>query len=209
MTDYLLYQFGATVFNSYAGFNLAYALVYLPGSGIIAAYVDPKTGEPAPEFAQSLAMFVWAWFIVSVIFTIAATRSSWVLLILLVFVDITFLFIASSYMADVPQLLTAASATGFVAAFLACKSSLALFWSRSDCLLELETDKDRLLQTGRAQQDFSATAPLPSTCQLVLCTSAWSNFASGLYKAFSSFTKSNMLFKRFCQNQDRPMPDPF
>jgi succinate-acetate transporter protein len=116
-------KFGATVFNSYAGFNVAYALIYIPGSGIIDAYVDAKTGAPTPEFAQALAMFVWAWFIVSVIFTVAATRSSWVLLILLVFVDLTFIFLASGFMADIPQLNTAASATGFVAAFLACEFS--------------------------------------------------------------------------------------
>lgn len=121
-------QFGATVFSSYAGFNLAYALIFIPGSGIMAAYTDAQTGELSPQFPQALAMFVWAWLIVSVIFTVAATRSSWVLLILLVFVDLTLVFLAAGNMADVPQLQTAASATGFIASFLACKSLLSFFF---------------------------------------------------------------------------------
>jgi succinate-acetate transporter protein len=147
---------------------LAYALVYLPGSGIIAAYIDPKTGEPSAEFPQALAMFVWAWFIVSVIFTVAATRSSWVLLILLVFVDLTLIFIASGYMADLPQLLTAASGTGFVAAFLACNFGLV----HHEQICRMHVMLTDLSQIGRAQLDSLAMVLQPSTCLLGRCTSA-------------------------------------
>lgn len=77
--------FGATVFCTYAGFQLSYALIYLPGSGIIAAYTDAVTGLPTAEFTQAIALFVWAWFIVTMIFTVAAIRSNWVMLLVLVF----------------------------------------------------------------------------------------------------------------------------
>ena len=113
--------FPATVFSGFAGFNVAYALIFIPGTGILAAYADPATGEPLPELGQAISMFVWAWFIVCVIFTVASTRTSWVLLILLVFVDITLLLIACGYMMGVEKLLTASSGTGFISAFLACK----------------------------------------------------------------------------------------
>ncbi|OAA61920.1 GPR1/FUN34/yaaH [Niveomyces insectorum RCEF 264] len=129
--------FGATVFSSYAGFNVAYALIFIPGTGILAAYADPVTGAPLPDLSQAIAMFVWAWFIVSVIFTIAATRASWVLLILLVFVDITLLFIAAGYMAGVEGLLKASCGTGFVAAFLAYYAGAAGLWGNGGTAINL------------------------------------------------------------------------
>jgi uncharacterized protein len=73
-------------------------------------------------------MFVWAWFIISVIFTVASIRTNWVLLILLVFVDLTLLLIAAEHMSGMTSLGTAASATGFVTAFLACTFCLPAFW---------------------------------------------------------------------------------
>lgn len=44
--------FGATVFPSYGAFNLFYAMIYLPGTGILAAYTDPTTPRtqlPIPQ----------------------------------------------------------------------------------------------------------------------------------------------------------------
>lgn len=139
---------------------MAYALIFIPGSGIVASYQDPKTGELLPEFPQALAMFVWAWFIVSVIFTIAATRSSWVLLILLVFVDITFIFIGAGHMTGNASLGTAASATGFVSAFLACKLHEFLQLHHID---RYTTVLMHAMQTGPVQQGFLATVRRRST----------------------------------------------
>ncbi len=148
-------QFGATVFSSFAGFNVAYALIFIPGTGILSAYVDAATGEPTAELPQAIAMFVWAWFIVCVIFTVAATRSSWVLLILLVFVDLNLLFIATSYMCGVPALLKAASAVGFIASFLACKS----------CPISGLLRAVLTLQTMLVLLVSGAMVALPSTCR--------------------------------------------
>lgn len=111
---------------------MAYALIYLPGSGILSAYTDPTSGEPLPEFPQALAMFIWAWFIVSVIFTVAATRSSWVLLALLIFVDITFVLLAAGFMSGMAHLNTAASATGIIASFLACAFTTPLIFHANE-----------------------------------------------------------------------------
>lgn len=95
--------------------------MFIPGTGILEAYTEPA------DLENALAMFVWAWFIVSVIFTVAATRSSWVLLVLLIFVDLTLIFIAAGYMSNHPELSgKAASATGFIASFLACEFLLIL-----------------------------------------------------------------------------------
>lgn len=99
-------------------------MIYLPGSGILAAYTDPETGELNAQFPNALAMYLWAWFILTVIFTIAAMRSSWVLFLDLFFLDIVLLLLACGYMLSDSRLEIAGSALGFVVALLSCKSRL-------------------------------------------------------------------------------------
>lgn len=113
--------FGATVFTSYGAFNLSYSMIYLPGSGIIAAYTDAETGALSPDFAQSIALYLWAWFILTVLYTIAAVRSSWILLLDLAVLDVCLLLLAVGYMVESQSVLTAGYSFGFVVAFLSCK----------------------------------------------------------------------------------------
>jgi hypothetical protein len=72
-------------------------------------------------------MYLWAWFILTVIFTVAAMRSSWVLLLDLFFLDIVLLLLACGYLLNDSRLETAGSALGFVVAFLSCKFRLPAF----------------------------------------------------------------------------------
>ena len=113
--------FGATVFSSYGAFNIAYAMIFLPGSGIIAAYTDPATGELSPEFNQAVAMFIWAWFILTVIYTGAACRASWILFLDLAFLDVDLALLACGNMYGNDSLLVAGNSVGFVVAILSCK----------------------------------------------------------------------------------------
>lgn len=115
--------FGATVFSSYAAFNVSYSLIYLPGSGIIAAYIN-SDGELSPGFAQSLALYVWAWFILTVIYTVAAWRSTWVLFLDLLALDFCLLLLAVGFMTGQQNLSTAGYAFGYVVAALSCKNPL-------------------------------------------------------------------------------------
>jgi succinate-acetate transporter protein len=119
-------QFGATVFSSYGAFNLSYAMIYLPGTGILAAYTDSTTGAVDDSFNQALAIYLWAWLIVTVLFTIAATRSSWVLFLDLVFLDICLLLLACGFMVNTQGLLTAGYSFGLIVSFLSCESTLLL-----------------------------------------------------------------------------------
>lgn len=114
--------FGATVFTSYGAFNLSYGMIYLPGTGIAAAYTDAQTGALSRDFGQSISLYLWAWFILTVIFTIAALRSSWILLLDLAALDVCLLLLAVGYMAESQSVLTAGYAFGYVVAFLSCKS---------------------------------------------------------------------------------------
>lgn len=96
-------------------------MIYIPGTGILAAYTDNTTGHLNDQFPNALAMYLWAWFILTVIFTIAAVRSSWVLFLDLFFLDLDLLLLACGYMLDNSNLIKAGNALGFVVAFLSCK----------------------------------------------------------------------------------------
>lgn len=96
-------------------------MIYLPGSGILEAYTDKTTGQLNSQFHNALGIWLWAWFILTVIFTVAAMRSSWILFLDLFFLDIDLLLLACGYMLDMPNLLKAGNAFGFVVALLSCK----------------------------------------------------------------------------------------
>lgn len=113
--------FGSTVFTSYGAFNVSYSMIYLPGSGILAAYTDPKTGALSPDFAQSIALYLWAWFILTVLFTVGAMRSSWVLFLDLAVLDVCLLLLAVGNMVGSHSVLMAGYGVGYVVAFLSCK----------------------------------------------------------------------------------------
>lgn len=121
MANKIYAQFGATVFPSYGAFNLSYAMIYIPGTGIMDSYTDPATGTLNSQFPQALAMFVWAWFVLTVLYTIAAMRSSWILFLDLAVLSVELLLMACGYMTGTDGLLTAANSLGFVVAFLSCK----------------------------------------------------------------------------------------
>lgn len=96
-------------------------MIYLPGTGILSAYTDSATGAVDPSFNQALALYLLAWLIVTVVFTIAAMRSSWVLFIDLFFLDICLLLLASGFMANINALLTAGYSFGLAVSFLSCE----------------------------------------------------------------------------------------
>ncbi|KAG9514490.1 hypothetical protein KCV07_g8079, partial [Aureobasidium melanogenum] len=130
--------FGATVFPSYAAFNFSYAMIYIPGSGILASYTD-ASGKISQEFNDALSMYCWAWFILTVIFTIAAMRSSWILWFTLFFLDIELILLASGYMLNSSATLLAANSVGFVVAFCSYWAGCAGLWSGGLTPIELPT----------------------------------------------------------------------
>lgn len=117
--------FGTAVFMSYGAFNISYSMIYLPGSGIIAAYMDSE-GNLSPDFQQSIALYLWAWFILSVIYTIAAIRSSWVLFLDLVALDVCLILLATGNMVQSTAVLNAGYAFGYLVAILSCKCLVVL-----------------------------------------------------------------------------------
>ncbi|KAK5170672.1 uncharacterized protein LTR77_005262 [Saxophila tyrrhenica] len=132
-------SFGATVFPSYAAFNFSYAMIFIPGTGIMAAYTDPNTGELTPDFNNALGMFAWAWFILTVIFTIAAMRSSWILFLTLFFLDIELLLLAVGYMLSSSSILIAGNSVGFLVALCSYWAGCAGLYSGGLTPFEIPT----------------------------------------------------------------------
>ncbi|KAH8595908.1 GPR1/FUN34/yaaH family-domain-containing protein [Bisporella sp. PMI_857] len=70
-------EFATTVLSSYGAFNFSYDMIYLPSSGILASYTDPTTDMLNEQFTNALAVYIWAWLIFTVIYTVAAIPSSY------------------------------------------------------------------------------------------------------------------------------------
>lgn len=87
----------------------------------MAAYTDSSTGALLPEFYQAVSIYLWAWFIVTVLYTIGAMRSSWVLFLDLAFLDVSLLLLACGFMVQSESLLNAGYVIGFIVSFLSCK----------------------------------------------------------------------------------------
>jgi succinate-acetate transporter protein len=113
-------KLGATLWCSYSAFNLSYSMIYIPGTGIMSAYTGANSNDINPEFYQALAMYCWAWFIMNVLYTVAAIRSNWVLFLDLVVLDLAFLLLAVGYMTQSNEILKAGFSVLLVTAFLSC-----------------------------------------------------------------------------------------
>lgn len=84
------------------------------------AYSDAE-GHILPEFNQAIAMYLWSWFILNAIFTVASMRSSWTLFMAFLLFNVELILLATGYMINNASLLTAGNSVGFLVAFCACK----------------------------------------------------------------------------------------
>ncbi|KAJ7721885.1 Gpr1 family protein [Mycena metata] len=99
--------FGATAFSTYGAFWMAYATIFIPGSGILAAYDDPN------ELASALGIFLIAWFLVTLFFL----NISFVLL--LSSASVVFACLAAAEFSQNPRVTKAGGIFGIITAFLA------------------------------------------------------------------------------------------
>ncbi|KAJ7674040.1 Gpr1 family protein [Mycena polygramma] len=105
--------FGATAFTSYGAFWLSYASILIPGTGIGTAYASED------EFHSAIGIFLFAWFIVTVLLLIASLRKSIAFIALFGFLSITFLLLGVGNFNGVPSVTTAGGAFGIITAFIA------------------------------------------------------------------------------------------
>ncbi|KAG8853533.1 hypothetical protein FRB96_008135 [Tulasnella sp. 330] len=74
----------ACAFSSYGGFWISFALIFLPGSGILTAYTD------AGQLHSALGIYLMAWFTFTFIMFLGTFRSSAALVSVFFFLTITF-----------------------------------------------------------------------------------------------------------------------
>ncbi|KAI0820608.1 FUN34 transmembrane protein [Trametes gibbosa] len=77
--------FAATAFTMYGGFWMSFGTIFIPGSGITAAY-----GENADELNSALGIYLFTWMIVTALLFIASLRRNMGLVVLFFFLTITF-----------------------------------------------------------------------------------------------------------------------
>ncbi|KAF8759065.1 GPR1/FUN34/yaaH family [Rhizoctonia solani] len=107
--------FGATVFSSYGGFWIAYAIILFPPSGILEAF----SGDKADDLSDALGIFLMVWFIVSLIFFFGTFKASIVMSTLLVFVCMGYLLLMIGQFRDQISVLKAGGVFCCLAAFTA------------------------------------------------------------------------------------------
>jgi len=105
--------FGATAFTSYGAFWLSFATIFLPNAGVISAYTDPK------ELDSAIGIYLFSWFIVTVLLLIASLRKSIAFVALFGFLAITFLLLGAGKFSGVAEVTTAGGAFGIITAFIA------------------------------------------------------------------------------------------
>ncbi|KAF7368699.1 hypothetical protein MVEN_00194500 [Mycena venus] len=106
--------FGATAFTSYGAFWLSFGTIFLPGTGIIAAYEGK-----GDELDSALGIYLFSWFIVTVLLLIASLRKSIAFVALFGFLSITFLLLGAGKLTGKADLTTAGGAFGIITAFIA------------------------------------------------------------------------------------------
>jgi succinate-acetate transporter protein len=82
--------FGATAFSSYGGFWISFALIFIPGSGILDAYAANPD-----EFNSALGIYLITWFVFTFIMWIATHKASLALSSVFFFLWITFALLAA------------------------------------------------------------------------------------------------------------------
>ncbi|KAH8929520.1 putative FUN34-transmembrane protein [Atractiella rhizophila] len=112
--------FGATAFSSYGAFWLSFAAIYIPDSGILAAF----EGEEG-QLVSSVGIYLATWFIFTTLMLICTLRSSWGLIALFFFLDITFLLLMAGEFTENVKVHKAGGAFGIITAFIAWYVGLA------------------------------------------------------------------------------------
>jgi hypothetical protein len=113
--------FAATAFTSYGAFWMSYASIFIPGSGILAAYAD----GPADEFSNALGIVLITWFLVTFLFFIVALRKSVAFIFLFGFVSTTFALLATAELSGKEHFTKVGGGVGIVTAMIAYYMGLA------------------------------------------------------------------------------------
>ncbi|KAI0770937.1 FUN34 transmembrane protein [Trametes elegans] len=107
--------FGATAFTMFGGFWMSFGTIFIPGSGITAAYTNSE------ELDSALGIYLFAWMIVTALLFIATLRRNMALVILFGSLTITFALLGAGKfdLEHAVALDKAGGAMGIITAFVA------------------------------------------------------------------------------------------
>jgi succinate-acetate transporter protein len=132
--------FGATAFSSYGGFWLSFATLFIPNSGIGAAYAT----APAGMESDALGIYLLAWMIVTFLFFVGSLRKSIGLTALFFFLTLTFMVLAIGELTKKANIGKAGGYLGIITALIAYYCGTAELLGR-DGIVELPLGKHQRL----------------------------------------------------------------
>ncbi|KAJ7095558.1 Gpr1 family protein [Mycena epipterygia] len=105
--------FGATAFSSYGAFWMSYATIFIPSSGIMAAYSDPD------ELASALGIYLTAWMMLTIFFLLTVLRKSVAYTALLSSLTVAFACLAGAEFSGSLMVQKAGGVFGIITGFIA------------------------------------------------------------------------------------------
>ncbi|KAI9452105.1 Gpr1 family protein [Lactarius psammicola] len=120
--------FGATAFTSYGAFWLSFATLFIPNSGIGAAYAD----APAGMEDDAIGIYLLGWMIVTFLFFIGSLRKSLGLTALFFFLTLTFMVLAIGFMMKKGNVDKAGGYLGIITALIAYYCGLSELLTSDD-----------------------------------------------------------------------------
>ncbi|KIJ33056.1 hypothetical protein M422DRAFT_183748, partial [Sphaerobolus stellatus SS14] len=126
--------FGATAFTSYGAFWISFALLYIPGSGILSAYDVPGGST---QLDDALGIYLITWFIVTFLFLIAALRTHAAFIGLFFFLSLTFLLLAVGFWTHNVKVTKAGGGLGIVTALIAYYAGASELFNKRDTFFAL------------------------------------------------------------------------
>ncbi|KAJ4467194.1 FUN34 transmembrane protein [Lentinula edodes] len=105
--------FGATAFASYGSFWMSYATIFIPGSGVMAAFSDPQ------ELNNAIGIYLIAWFMITVFFLLAVLRRNVAFTVLLSCLSVALLLLAIAEWNGMEQVQKAGGVFGIVTGLVA------------------------------------------------------------------------------------------
>jgi len=92
---------------------MSYAAIFIPGSGILAAYTDPQ------ELANAVGLYLTVWFMFTVMLIPVVIRKNLAFTILLTTLAIAFILLAAAEFTNKASLTKGGGAMGIITAFVA------------------------------------------------------------------------------------------
>jgi hypothetical protein len=104
-------MFGATAFTSYGTFWMSYAMILIPGTGVLAAYGDEA------ELRSALGIYLLGWGLVTFIMLIPTLRTSLAMILVIGLLGTTFTALAVGELANSTGVTKAGGTIGLITAF--------------------------------------------------------------------------------------------